>query len=231
MMRCAVITGGAKRIGAAISNALLDDGWMVYIHCNSSVEEAEEIAEGRDAIVVQADLGTDTGVKHLVDSIENQNIDLLIHNASIYRKEDFEQVTGQLLRDYSRIHFEVPFLLTQALLPKIKSRKGSVIGIVDTSWNHSWEGLSHYTATKGALRQLLVNLAGELAPDVRVNGIAPGAIIAAEWEQESFDKIVESVPLRRAGDPIDIANAVKFLADADYITGYILPVDGGWSLT
>ena len=204
---------------------------MVYIHCNSSVEEAEEIAEGRDAIVVQADLGTDAGLKHLVDSIENQNIDLLIHNASIYRKEDFEQVTGQLLRDYSRIHFEVPFLLTQALLPKIKSRKGSVIGIVDTSWNHSWEGLSHYTATKGALRQLLVNLAGELAPDVRVNGIAPGAIIAAEWEQESFDKIVESVPLRRAGDPIDIANAVKFLADADYITGYILPVDGGWSLT
>ena len=138
---------------------------------------------------------------------------------------------NQLLRDYSRIHFEVPFLLTQALLPKLKSIKGSVVGIVDTSWNHAWEGLSHYTATKGALRQLLVNLAGELAPDVRVNGIAPGAIIAAEWEQESFDKIVESVPLRRAGDPIDIANAVKFLADADYITGYILPVDGGWSLT
>ena len=193
--------------------------------------EYRHAEQGRDAIVVQADLGTDTGVKHLVDSIENQNIDLLIHNASIYRKEDFKQVTGQLLRDYSRIHFEVPFLLTQALLPKIKSRKGSVIGIVDTSWNHSWEGLSHYTATKGALRQLLVNLAGELAPDVRVNGIAPGAIIAAEWEQESFDKIVESVPLRRAGDPIDIANAVKFLADADYITGYILPVDGGWSLT
>ena len=106
-MRCAVITGGAKRIGAAISNALLDDGWMVYIHCNSSVEEAEEIAEGRDAIVVQADLGTDAGLKHLVDSIENQNIDLLIHNASIYRKEDFEQVTGQLLRDYSRIHLSL----------------------------------------------------------------------------------------------------------------------------
>jgi pteridine reductase len=230
-MRCAVITGGAKRIGAAISNALLDDGWMVYIHCNSSVEEAGKLAEGRDAIVIQADLGTDAGLKHLIDSIDSPNVDLLIHNASIYRKEDFEKVTGDLLRDYSRIHFEVPFLLTQALLPKLQAKKGSVIGMVDTSWDHAWQGLSHYTATKGALRQLIVNLAGELAPEVRVNGIAPGAIIAAEWEQEMFDRIVETVPLRRAGSPIDVANAVKFLADADYITGYILPVDGGWSLT
>lgn len=230
-MRCAVITGGAKRIGAAISNALLDDGWKVYIHCNSSLEEAEKLAEGRDAIVVQADLASDAGLKHLIDSIDVANVDLLIHNASLYRKKDFEQVTSELLREYSRLHFEVPFLLTQALLPKLRAKKGSVIGMVDTSWDHAWEGLSHYTATKGALRQLIVNLAGELAPEVRVNGIAPGAIIAAEWEEEMFARIIEKVPLRRAGSPIDVANAVKFLADADYITGYILPVDGGWSLT
>jgi pteridine reductase len=230
-MRCAVITGGAIRIGAAISNALLDDGWLVYIHCNSSLEEAEKLAEGREAIVVQADLASDDGLKYLIDSIDSPKIDLLIHNASIYRKDDFEQITGELLREYSRLHLEVPFLLTQALLPKLQAKKGSVIGMVDTSWDHAWQGLSHYTATKGALRQLIVNLAGELAPEVRVNGIAPGAIMAAEWEQEMFARIVDKVPLRRAGSPIDVANAVKFLADADYITGYILPVDGGWSLT
>ena len=230
-MRCAVITGGAKRIGAAISNALLDDGWKVYIHCNSSLEEAEKLAEGRDAIVVQADLGSDAGLKHLIDSIDGQNIDLLIHNASLYRKEDFEQVTGELLREYSRLHFEVPFLLTQALLPKLQAKKGSVIGMVDTSWDHAWKGLAHYTSTKGALRQLIVNLAGELAPEIRVNGIAPGAIMAANWEREKFDKIIEKVPLGRAGTVEDIANAVLFLDSASYITGYILPVDGGWSLT
>jgi pteridine reductase len=103
--------------------------------------------------------------------------------------------------------------------------------MVDTSWNHAWEELAHYTATKGALRQLIVNLAGELAPEIRVNGIAPGAILAASWEKERFAKILEKVPLGKAGKPEDIANAVKFLANAEYITGFILPVDGGWSLT
>jgi pteridine reductase len=116
-------------------------------------------------------------------------------------------------------------------VPKLKAKKGSVIGMVDTSWDHAWEELAHYTATKAALRQLLINLAGELAPEIRVNGIAPGAILAAAWEKERFEKILEKVPLGRAGTPEDIAGAVKFLADASYITGFILPVDGGWSLT
>ena len=77
----------------------------------------------------------------------------------------------------------------------------------------------------------MLNLSGELAPEIRVNGIAPGAILAAAWEKERFDKIIEKVPLGRAGNPEDIANAVKFLANADYITGFILPVDGGWSIS
>ena len=126
---------------------------------------------------------------------------------------------------------DAPFFITQGLVPKLKAKKGSVIGIVDTSWNHAWEELAHYTATKGALRQLIVNLAGELAPEIRVNGIAPGAILAAEWEKERFEKVLARVPLGRAGTPEDIAKAVKFLSEADYITGFILPVDGGWSIT
>ena len=78
---------------------------------------------------------------------------------------------------------------------------------------------------------MLVNLAGELAPDIRVNGIAPGAILAAAWEKERFEEVLKRVPLGRAGKPEDIAHAVKFLSEAEYITGFILPVDGGWSLT
>ena len=81
------------------------------------------------------------------------------------------------------------------------------------------------------MRQLLINLSGELAPEIRVNGVAPGAILAAAWEKDRFEEVLKQVPMGRAGSPDDIANAVKFLADADYITGFILPVDGGWSIS
>ena len=84
---------------------------------------------------------------------------------------------------------------------------------------------------KSRIETITAQSCGELAPDIRVNGVAPGAILAAAWEKERFEKVLQRVPLGRAGKPEDIANAVKFLADADYITGVIIPVDGGWSLS
>jgi len=237
-MRLAVITGGARRIGATIVNMLFDDDWAVIIHCNRSVTQARHLAKRGKGAVVSGDLSNDEDLFRLIEEIHDHElveeaggIDLLIHNASIYNQEDFATVTPQELRRFSSIHLDAPFFITQGLVPKLKAKNGSVIGMVDTSWDHAWEELAHYTATKAALRQLLINLAGELAPEIRVNGIAPGAILAAAWEKERFEKILEKVPLGRAGTPGDIASAVKFLADADYITGFILPVDGGWSLT
>ncbi len=237
-MPLAVITGGARRIGAAITTHLMDQGWKVIIHCNSSTIQANQLLQRGTGAVVKGDLSVDEELFQIIEEIHDHElveseggIDLLIHNASIYKQEAFSTITPQELRRFSRIHLDAPFFITQGLVPKLRSKNGCVIGIVDTSWNHSWSELSHYTATKGSLRQLLVNLAGELAPEIRVNGIAPGAIIAAEWEKEKFDKIVEKIPLKRSGDPSDIAKAVEFLFGAEYITGYILPVDGGWSLT
>ena len=237
-MRVAVITGGARRIGATIANMLFDDDWTVIIHCNQSLTQAKQLIQrGRGAIVC-GDLSNDEDLFRIIEEIhdhklveESGGIDLLIHNASIYNQEDFATVTPQELRRFSSIHLDAPFFITQGLVPKLKAKNGCVIGMVDTSWNHAWQELAHYTSTKAALRQLLVNLAGELAPEIRVNGIAPGAILAAPWEKERFEKIIEKVPLGRAGAPEDIANAVKFLIEADYITGFILPVDGGGSLT
>ena len=173
----------------------------------------------------------DNGDEISADLQNNGFEDCSDSSASIYNQEDFATVTPQELRRFSSIHLDAPFFITQGLTPKLKDKNGCVIGMVDTSWDHAWEELAHYTATKAALRQLLINLAGELAPEIRVNGIAPGAILAAAWEKDRFEKILEKVPLRRAGTPEDIAEAVKFLADASYITGFILPVDGGWSLT
>lgn len=237
-MRVAVITGGARRIGAAITNMLIDEGWAVIIHCNRSVTQAKHLIKRGKGAIVSGDLSNDEELFRIIEEIHDHElvdeaggIDLLVHNASIYNQEDFATVTPQELRRFSSIHLDAPFFITQGLVPKLKAKKGSVIGMVDTSWDHAWEELAHYTATKAALRQLLINLAGELAPEIRVNGIAPGAILAAAWEKERFEKILEKVPLGRAGTPEDIAGAVKFLADASYITGFILPVDGGWSLT
>ena len=237
-MRVAVITGGARRIGAAITNLLLDEGWAVIVHCNRSIVQARHLIKRGRGSIVSGDLSNDEDLFRIIEEIHDHElveeaggIDLLIHNASIYNQEDFAAVTPQELRRFSAVHLDAPFFITQGLVPKLKNKNGSVIGIVDTSWNHAWKELAHYTATKGALRQLIVNLAGELAPEIRVNGIAPGAILAASWEKERFETILSKVPLGRAGTPEDIAKAVKFLYEADYITGYILPVDGGWSIT
>ncbi len=237
-MRVAVITGGARRIGATIVNMLLDDDWAVIIHCNQSLTQARHLIQRGLGAIVCGDLSNDEDLFRIIEEIHDHElveeaggIDLLIHNASIYNQEDFATVTPQELRRFSAIHLDAPFFITQGLVPKLKAKKGCVIGMVDTSWNHAWQELAHYTSTKAALRQLLMNLAGELAPEIRVNGIAPGAILAAAWEKERFEKILEKVPLGRAGTPEDIAKAVKFLVEADYITGFILPVDGGWSLT
>ena len=237
-MRVAVITGGAKRIGASIVSMLLEDGWAVIVHCNRSITQARHLIQRGKGAVVSGDLSNDDELFRVIEEIHDHElvneavgIDLLIHNASIYSQTEFSKVTPQELRRFTSIHLDAPFFITQGLVPKIKAKKGSVIGIVDTSWGQSWEELSHYTATKAALRQLLLNLSGELAPDIRVNGIAPGAILAASWEKERFDEIVKNIPLRRAGEPKDIANAVKFLSEAQYITGFILPVDGGWSIS
>ncbi len=237
-MRVAVVTGGARRIGATIVNSLIDDGWAVIVHCNRSLTQARQLIQRGQGAIVSGDLSNDEDLFRIIEEIHDHElvaqaggIDLLVHNASIYNQEDFSTVTPQELRRFSSIHLDAPFFITQGLVPKLKAKKGSVIGMVDTSWNHAWEELAHYTSTKAALRQLLVNLAGELAPDIRVNGIAPGAILAAEWEKERFEEVLKRVPLGRAGKPEDIAHAVKFLSEAEYITGFILPVDGGWSLT
>ena len=168
-MRVAVVTGGARRIGATIVNSLIDDGWAVIVHCNRSLTQARQLIQRGEGAIVSGDLSNDEDLFRIIEEIHDHElvakaggIDLLVHNASIYNQEDFSTVTPQELRRFSSIHLDAPFFITQGLVPKLKAKKGCVIGMVDTSWNHAWEELAHYTSTKAALRQLLVNLAGEL---------------------------------------------------------------------
>ncbi len=238
------ITGGGRRIGAAISKLLMDAGYFVLIHVRNSMADAQAIIDeysnsndgdaGGD--IVQVDLLNDD-IPNLIDTITNHpkvveygGLFGLIHNASVYQPISFDELTFEEFKKNFTIHVEVPFLLTKGLYEQLKAKSGSVIGLVDTSQGRAWKDLTHYTASKNALRQMMINLAGDLQPHVRVNCIAPGAIISAAWEIEHFASVLEKVPMGRSGEPKDIASAAKFLLESDHISGQIINVDGGWTL-
>ena len=240
-----LITGGGRRIGASNSKLLMESGYYVLIHVRNSQELAEELIQAHClehnckpcGEVIVADLTSDDELTSMINAVKtNQMVEQagglfgLINNASIYTPMDFEDLTLDVLRENFRIHLEVPFILTKQLIQELTNSSGSVVSIIDTSQGRAWEGLSHYTSSKSALRQLMINLAGDLHDKIRVNCVAPGAIISADWEAEHFASVLEKVPMGRSGKPIDIANSVKFLLESDHLSGQIINVDGGWTI-
>ena len=237
-----LVTGSGRRIGAFIIRKFASEGYAVLIHVSTSVEAGESlkselIEQGWKADVIRADLSSQDQTKQLIETVENhpfvqerQGLDVLVHNASVYRQTPVEDLTLETMRFLNRLHVEAPLQLSQGFVHLLSSVNGSIIGMTDTSAGKAWKQLSHYTSSKAGLRQLMFNLAGEYAPNVRVNCVAPGAILSADWEHEHFNKIVESIPLKRSGDPGDVAGAVYFFANSPYLTGQELFVDGGWAL-
>jgi len=241
--RVVLITGAGQRLGAAMASRLMDEGCYVLIHVRSSLEEATTLlrdAEARNGRVcgdvVRADLTVDKELEGLVERVlthamvKEHGLFGLVHNASFYSQSSFTETPLETYRMLTRLHMDAPYLLTQNLIPVLTRAGGSVVAIVDTSWGRAWEGLAHYTSTKAGLRQLMLNLAGELAGQVRVNCLAPGAIMAAEWEADHFARVIEKVPLGRSGKAEDIAAGVHFLLNHPTLSGQVLPVDGGWSI-
>ena len=238
-----LITGAGQRLGAAMATRLMAEGWHVLVHVRSSVDQAKALlaeaehthGESRGSVLV-ADLTSDEALKHLIDEVQSHPLVKahglfgLVHNASFYSQGSFEDITLETYRSLNRLHMEAPYHLTQSLLGELERGGGSVVAVVDTSWGRAWEGLAHYTSSKAGLRQLMLNLAGELAGRIRVNCLAPGAIMAADWEAEHFAKVLEKVPLGRSGQGEDIAGGIHFLLSNGTITGNVLHVDGGWTL-
>ena len=241
--RPVLITGAGQRLGAATANRLMDEGCYVFVHVRSSIDEAEALLAAaaerngrRCGEVVVADLTDGAAVEDLVSTVANHEfvaehgLHGLIHNASFYSQSSFEETGLETYRSLVRLHMEAPYALTQGLLPVLEQGEGSVVAIVDTSWGRAWEGLAHYTSTKAGLRQLMLNLAGELTGRVRVNCLAPGAIMAADWEAEHFASVLEKVPLGRSGKAEDIASGVSFLLNHPTLSAHVLHIDGGWSI-
>jgi len=237
-----LVTGSGRRIGASIVRKFASEGYAVLIHVSRSVEAGEQlksdlVEQGHKADLIRADLSNESETQDLIDTvtqhpfvIEREGLDVLVHNASVYSQTPIDELSLETMRFLNRLHVEAPLQLSQGLFRSLAAVHGSIVGMTDTSAGKAWEQLSHYTSSKAGLRQLMFNLAGEYAPRVRVNCVAPGAILSADWEHEHFNKIVQSIPLRRSGDPSDVAGAVYFFATSPYLTGQELFVDGGWAL-
>lgn len=238
-----LITGSGRRIGAQIAGDLAAAGAAVIVHVNSSIEQGAEVVSkiernGGRATLIIGDLSSVEGCEEIVNAVfsnpmveEFGGIDLLVNNASVFVEQRLENMDLQLLQKMFAIHAIAPALLIKGLLPSLRMRKGSVVNIVDNSNDRPWLGYSGYCASKAALVNLTKSLSVELAPNVRINAIAPGAILPAVHEEDIIDEIAAKIPLQKWGKPSDISDAVMFLASANYITGQIITVDGGWSQT
>lgn len=241
MAKNVLITGAARRIGAACARLLHAEGCNICLHYRSSVVEAESLRDelnrqrAGSAIAVQADLLNMSEVGSLAEAANAAwgGIDVLVNNASTFYPGEIEGVTERDWEVLLGSNLKAPFFLVQGLLPSLRQREGCVVNIIDIHAERGLKSYPVYSIAKAGLAAMTRSLAKELGPEVRVNGIAPGAILWPEDEmsKEMKAEILNRVTLGRCGDPLDIARSLRFLIDeADYMTGQILAVDGGRSL-
>ena len=234
--KTALVTGGARRVGKAIVERLAAAGFAVAFTYHSSHDEALAVSKDAGAIPIQADLTDPPRALTLISTAFDRNfsrLDVLVNNASLYLPSKLAESDVQLSRRMMAIHFEAPLLLAKHFAPALRATQGHIVNIVDLMAERPGPGYVCYCASKAALLNLTLGLARELAPEVTVNGIAPGVV---EWppgySADAREKYLKRVPLARAGTPKDVAESVYFLATGGaYITGQILRLDGGRSIT
>ena len=236
-----LVTGAARRIGAAIVTRLHADGARVAIHYRGSSGEATELAgrlnaiRGDSAATFQADLLATTDISSLIDNVVGWGgrLDGLVNNASTFYPTPVGTISEAEWDDLVGSNFKAPLFLSQAAAPHLAKVRGSIVNIVDIHAQRPLRNHPVYGPAKAALAMLTLSLAKDLAPEIRVNGVSPGAILWPEggMSDAAQQSILRQVPLERAGEPDDIAACVEFLMrDASYITGQIIAVDGGRSI-
>jgi len=238
-----LITGGAKRVGASICRKLHARGAKLIVHYRSSLQEAQtlqnELNQKRpDSVaLIQADLLDTDLLPDLIKKTAKRfgQLDVLINNASSFFPTPLNECTHEAWDDLVGSNLKAPLFLTQAAAPYLKAQNGCVVNIIDIHADRPLKNYVIYNLAKGGLQSLTKSLALEMGPAVRVNGVSPGPILwpeDGEWSNEAArQKIIDGTLLKRVGEPEDIARTVLFLiADAPYITGQIIAVDGGRSV-
>ena len=237
----ALITGSGKRIGAVIASRLHQAGANIAVHYFRSSEPAESLAvelnsiRPDSAIAVGGDLRDSSQLEPMMADIvaRTAGLDILINNASSFYPTELGTISEEEWDDLVNSNLKAPLFLAQAALPHLKKARGTIVNLIDI---HARRPLRHhhiYGAAKAGLAMLTRSLARDLAPEIRVNGVAPGAILWPEdgMTDKTKDSIVGRIPLGRPGEPGDIADTILFLVrDAPYITGQIIAVDGGRSI-
>lgn len=240
----ALLTGAARRIGAETARTLHRAGFRIIIHYRASRADAEALVQqlnnGRadSAVSLQADLSKQDELRQLATAAAQHwgRLDALINNASSFYPTPIDEATEEDWEDLVGSNMKAPFFLAQALAAPLRKTKGAIITIADIHADRPLKDHPIYCAAKAGNVMLTKSLARELAPDIRVNGIAPGAILwpeqTAALDDEGKATILDRVPLKQSGDPVDIAETILFLlTKAPYITGQIIAVDGGRSVS
>jgi pteridine reductase len=235
-----LVTGAARRIGAAIVRGVHAAGASVLIHYHGSEAEAADLARTLEraragsTALAKADLLDPEAPAALVSRAEENfgGLDVLINNASTFYATPLGTIGEEQWRDLLGTNLRAPLFLAQAAAPLLRSRQGTIVNLVDIHARRPLRDHPVYCAAKAGLSALTLSLARDLAPDIRVNAVAPGAILWAEAgaDVESREEILRQTCLGRAGDPADIVQCVMYLLAADYVTGQIIAVDGGRSI-
>lgn len=224
------------RLGRAISLELARAGFDIIVCAHGSRAAADEVAAaiaalGRSAVVEIADLSDGAAVDALGARVRSAHpvLDVLVHNAALFEQVPFTDITRAQYERMQRVNTEAPFFLTQGLLPCLRAAPAPVVvQLVDNAHERPLNRYAHYMVSKAGAAMLVKALAIELGPHVRVCGVAPGAVAFPDgWSEEQRNAVLRRVPLKRVGSPEDIARAVRFIVEHTYLSGVILPVDGG----
>ncbi|UJR81273.1 FolM Alternative dihydrofolate reductase 1 [Sandaracinus amylolyticus] len=237
--RVALVTGGGRRVGAAIARALGRSGARVAVHHHGSAEGALAVrdelrASGLEAETFRADLGDPRACEALVDAVVARfgRLDHLIASAAIFERVELGTITSEDFDRTIALNVRAPMLLAQRAAPALRDARGSIVIITCTSATAPYRNFLPYVVSKGAAKQLMRTLALELAPEVRVNAVAPGTVLPPEsMDDEEKRVLAERTLLQRLGSAEDVADAVLYLVRAGFVTGQEILVDGGVAMT
>ena len=232
----ALVTGAAKRIGKVISFKLASMGYAIALHCNKSTTDAQATASmikkmGGTCDIFPCDLSIASETSKLVKQVVKRfgELHILVNNASVFTPSKLVSSTIEDIDQNFAINFKAPYLLTRDFAIQCKS--GNIINIVDTNVSRNTTAHFAYLLSKKSLANFTKMAAIELAPTIRVNAIAPGLILPPEGQDQSFlEKRAKDIPMKKKGQPADIAAAVEFILNSPFLTGQIIPIDGGEGL-
>src|ERR1051325_991837 len=236
--KVALVTGAGRRVGRALAEALGTRGMTVAVHHHGSAEGAKETVAtieklGQKARAFRADLGDAKAAAKLVEDVVGAfgQLNVLINSAAIMIRTPFGEITSKQWDDILVLNLKAPFFLAQAAAPYIRKggpEGGAIVNIADLAAFETWPAYLPHGISKSGIVHMTKSLARILAPEIRVNAIAPGTVLLPEdWSERDAERLNSTTPLKRNGSPADVVQAMLFLLDADYVTGETIIVDGG----